>query len=248
MSKNIQLSIFKNLFFYGLMILLLVGCKLESKKSKPDEKSDQASDKVMMFNGENLDGWKGDSSIWSVEEGCIIGRTTSDKPIEQNTFLIYNSPVSDFEMRFQYKIIGGNSGVQYRAKVLDQEKFVVAGYQADMESGNNYSGILYEEKGRGILALRGEQVRIDSIGIKTVTKFANSEAVESIIRKEQWNSYRILANGNHLQHFINGVKSVDVVDEEEEKKASSGIIALQVHAGPEMIVYYKDLQLKLIKK
>ena len=143
MSNSIQLSIFKNLFFYSVTLLLLVGCKMESKKSKPDNNSDLRSEKVTMFNGENLDGWNGDSSIWSVEEGCIVGRTTSDKPINQNTFLIYNSSVSDFEMSFQYKIIGGNSGVQYRAKVLDQEKFVVGGYQADMEAGNNYSGILY---------------------------------------------------------------------------------------------------------
>ncbi len=223
------------------LVFVFVGCKQSVKKS------DWQEEILSLFNGKNLDGWKGDSSIWSVEEGCIVGRTTSDKPIEQNTFLIHNTSFSDFELSFQYKIIGGNSGVQYRAKVLDKELFIVGGYQADMEAGNNYSGILYEEKGRGILALRGEQVRLDSIGIKTVTKFANSETIESRIQKEQWNEYLIVANGNHLQHFINGVKSVDVVDDEVDKKASSGIIALQVHKGPEMTVYYKDLHLKLIK-
>ena len=188
--------------------------------------------------------WRGSSNIWSVQDGCIVGRTTDENKIEKNTFLIYEKPFSDFELTFQYKIIGGNSGVQYRAKVLDEEAFIVGGYQADMEAGINHSGILYEEKGRGILAKRVQEVTIGEDGEMQVTEFAKSEDIQAKIKQEQWNSYRVVANGEHLQHFINENKTIDVIDKQPGKRASSGIIALQVHAGPDMVVYYKDIMIK----
>jgi hypothetical protein len=199
------------------------ACQQQSKKT--DESTNENSDdSVSLFNGKNLDGWRGDARIWSVENGCIVGRTTPENVIDKNTFLIYEKPFSDFELTFQYKIIGGNSGVQYRAKVLDEADFVVGGYQADMEAGINHSGILYEEKGRGILAKRGQQVAINESGEMEVTEFANSEELQAKI--------------------INENKTIDVIDKEPGKRASSGIIALQVHAGPDMVVRYKDMVLK----
>jgi hypothetical protein len=226
-------------YLYILFLLLLMACN-PSKKKAVEQKEEITS----LFNGKDLENWRGDTRIWSVEDGCIVGRTTDENQIEQNTFLIYKHPVSDFELTYQFKIVGGNSGVQYRAKVLDEEKFVVGGYQADMEAGINYTGILYEEKGRGILAKRGEQVHIAEDGTKKVESFSTGEAIEAIIKKEQWNSYRVVAKGNHLQHFINNHKTIDVTDEETGKNAASGIIAIQVHTGPNMVVSYKDLQLK----
>ncbi len=223
------------------ILITFFACK------SPIKKSDKQNSLISMFNGENLDNWSGDSQIWSVEDGCIVGKTTPENTIEQNTFLIYKDSFSDFELTFQYKIIGGNSGVQYRAKVLDEELFIVGGYQADMEAGINYSGILYEEKGRGIIANRGEEVTIDTNGIKTVKQFSTSEKIQSKINMEQWNDYRVVADGNHLQHFINGTKTIDVTDDENLKKSNSGIIAIQVHKGPDMTVYYKDINIKLLK-
>jgi hypothetical protein len=201
------------------------------------------SEKISLFNGKNLDNWRGDPRIWSVEDGCIVGRTTDENQIEKNTFLIYENPFSDFELTFQYKIIGGNSGVQYRSKVMDEDLFIVGGYQADMEAGIQHSGILYEEKGRGILAKRGEAVVVDEEGNKSVYQFENSESIQKNIKSEQWNTYRIVAQGDHLQHFINGYKTIDVIDKEIEKKSASGIIALQVHKGPNMEVFYKDIKI-----
>lgn len=219
-------------FIFLTIFIAFIACK-------PSGKS--------LFNGENLDNWSGESDIWSVEDGCIVGRTRPDKPIEQNTFLIYNDTFSDFELSFQYKIIGGNSGVQYRAKVIDKDLFIVGGYQADMEAGVNYSGILYEEKGRGIIANRGEQVIIDEAGIKTVKQFSKSEEIQSNIKSEDWNEYRIVANENHLQHFINNIKTIDVIDKEVDKNSSNGVIALQVHKGPAMTVFYKNIEIKSLK-
>ncbi|MBI1841565.1 MAG: DUF1080 domain-containing protein, partial [Verrucomicrobia bacterium] len=120
-----------------------------------------------LFNGRDLTGWSGILSLWSVQDGTITGRTTAEEPIKNNTFLIWtNGLVDDFELRFSYKITPNNSqgfansGCQYRSQVADAAKFIVGGYQADFEAGTTYSGILYEERGRGILAQRGQATRI----------------------------------------------------------------------------------------
>jgi len=137
--------------------------------------------------------------------------------------------------------------VQYRSK--DMGDHVVAGYQADIVAGepDKYSGILYEEKGRGILAERGEAVVITA-NEKAKEKFADSSDVAKAIKKNDWNEYTIIARGNHLVQEINGVKTVDVTDNDESKAAKEGILALQIHVGPPMTVQFKDIRLKVLGK
>ncbi|MFY0654855.1 MAG: DUF1080 domain-containing protein [Cyclobacteriaceae bacterium] len=233
----------KNYPIYLLALLLCISCQSSEKKSNGNVTE---TNNIALFNGKNLDGWRGSSAIWSVEDGCIVGRTTDENKIEKNTFLIYEKPFSNFELTFKYKIVGGNSGVQYRSKVLDEASFVLGGYQADMEAGVNHSGILYEEKGRGILAKRGEKVIINEDGSKTVEQFAKAEDIQAAINMEEWNDYRVVANGIKLQHYINGNKTIDVTDNESSKRAASGLIALQVHRGPNMVVRYKDLKINTL--
>ncbi len=204
-----------------------------------------------LFNGKDLTGWKG-LDFWSVEDGCITGRTTKEKPTKGNTFLVYKDEVADFELTFKYKIIGGNSGVQYRSKLVDEKGYVVAGYQADFEAGKTYSGILYEEKGRGILAQRGQKTVIkegaapNKPKIEVTGEVGKSAEIQAKIKADDWNDYRIVAKGGHLQHFINGVQTIDVTDE-TALGAKKGILALQLHAGPAMVVQFKDLVLKETK-
>jgi len=207
-----------------------------------------------LFNGKDLTGWEGMADFWSVQDGAIVGKTTKEKPTAGNTFLVWKAgEVGDFELTFRYKFAAGstsgNSGVQYRSKLVDAGKFVVSGYQADFEVGAKYSGILYEEKGRGILALRGQQVKISAGAnpnkpkIEVTGEAGKSEEIQASIKLGEWNEYRIVAKGGHLQHFINGHKSVDVMDETSEG-AKKGILALQLHAGPPMEVHFKDIVLK----
>ena len=202
-----------------------------------------------LFNGKDLTGWKG-LDFWSVEDGCITGRTTKEKPTKGNTFLVWQGgEIGDFEFTFKYKIVGGNSGVQYRSKVVDEKGYVVAGYQADFEAGKTYSGILYEEKGRGILAQRGQKTVIKDgekpgkAKVEVTGEVGKSAEIQAKIKAEDWNEYRIVAQGGHLQHFINGVQTVDVTDQ-TAVGAKKGILALQLHAGPAMVVQFKDLVLK----
>ena len=215
-----------------------------------------------LFNGKDLTGWEGNPELWSVQDGTITGKTPADpanpgkSTLKHNTFLVWRAgTVSDFELAFQYRIEKGNSGVQYRSKELPKGEFgpIISGYQADFEAGKTYSGILYEEKGRGILAKRGEKTTIkadDADGKKAKVEVTgtvgDSAEIQASIKDEQWNEYKIVAKGNHLQHFINGRQTVDVTDE-TEVGAKEGLLALQIHAGPPMVVQFKNFVFKSLK-
>jgi len=207
---------------------------------------------LRIFNGKDLTGWEGNPRLWSVKDGAITGQTTAENPTKANTFLIWtNGTLDDFELRCSFKLTPGdakgfaNSGIQYRSKVLDPANWVVGGYQADMEAGPTYSGILYEERMRGILALRGEKVLWNKEGKKEVQgSLGDAAEIGAAIKKGDWNEYVIIAQGNHLQQFINGRQTVDVTDEFEAKRALTGVLALQLHAGPPMTAQFKNLRLK----
>jgi hypothetical protein len=203
-----------------------------------------------LFNGKDLSGWEGNPKLWSVQDGAITGKTTADGDgkITHNTFLVWkDGTVGDFELTFRYRIEKGNSGVQYRSKALEPGAHgpILSGYQADFEAGKTYSGILYEEKGRGILAKRGEKTTIGENGKPTVTgKVGESDEIQAAIKDEDWNDYKIIAKGNHVRHFINGKQTVDVTDNDAKNAPKEGLLALQIHQGPPMVVQFKDLVLK----
>lgn len=205
-----------------------------------------------IFNGKDLTGWDGNRKLWSVRDGAITGQTTAENPARANTFLVWtNGTVADFELRCSFKLVPNNpqgfanSGIQYRSKVLDPANWVVGGYQADMEAGPNFTGILYEERFRGIMALRGDKVVWDKADQKRVVgSVGTAEEIEAALKKGDWNEYVIIAKGNHLQQFINGRQTVDVRDDCEAKRALSGVLALQLHAGPPFTVQFKDIRLK----
>jgi len=226
-----------------LVAALLAAASLQSARAAEPE---------ALFNGKDLSGWVGDPQLWSVEDGAITGRSTAEHPVKANTFLIWtNGTVEDFELRCQCRLTpstpGGfaNSGIQYRSKVLDASKWAVGGYQADLEAGPNYSGILYEERmTRGIMALGGEKVVWDAQGQKQVVgRLGSAAEIQSAIKQGDWNEYTIIAQGTHLRHFINGKQTVDVTDQTTDKAATSGVIALQMHVGAPFTAQFKNIRL-----
>jgi hypothetical protein len=201
-----------------------------------------------LFDGKTLSGWSGLADHWKVEQGALTGYTSAENPLKNNTFLVWtNGTVGNFELRFKYRIFNGNSGLQYRSKLVDAEKFIVGGYQADFEAGKTYSGILYEERGRGILAERGQRTLVkDANGqtkVQVLGKLAESADLQAAIRHEDWNEYHIVAKGNHLMHFINNRMTIDVVDQQDAKAAKDGVLAFQIHVGPPMLVQFRDVEL-----
>src|SRR5438132_13334291 len=153
----------KRIFIYtGVSVALTLS--LFSAEIEPGFKS--------LLNGKDLTDWDGRPQHWSVEDGAITGRTTKERPAQGNNFLIWtNGTVSDFELRLSYKIVPNNtngfanSGIQYRSK--DFGNFVVGGYQADLEAGQTYSGILYEDRMDGILAQRSQNTVVKTVEGKT---------------------------------------------------------------------------------
>ena len=202
-----------------------------------------------IFDGKTLDKWDGNPEFWRVEDGTITGQTTEAKVTKGNTFIIWRGgETADFELKLEYKIVNGNSGIQYRSFEVPNEKWVIGGYQADFEAGNTYSGINYGERFRGILALRGQKTEIGADHKpKVLETFGDTNAIQEKIKKEDWNEYHVSAKGFTFEHRINGVLTSVVIDEDKAERRAKGVLALQLHAGPPMKVQFRNIKLKQLK-
>jgi hypothetical protein len=178
------------------------------------------------FNGKDLSGWEGKSELWSVEDGAIVG-TTFPKGIGGNTFLCSKEKYKDFELKFQVRLKdgAGNSGVQIRSKVLNPEKFVVGGPQADIGAG--YWGSLYGEQFGGMM------------------KQSPGDKVKSAVKSKDFNDYAIKCVGKHVTITVNGET---MVDDDFAKMPEEGIIAWQLHAGGPMEVTFRNIQFTNLSK
>jgi hypothetical protein len=201
-----------------------------------------------LFNGKDLTGWKGRSELWTVKDGAITGYTKDGKIEGGNSFLVWDGTLKDFELKVKFKIVGGNSGIQYRSKNVGKpEDYRIAGYQADIDGskGGGYLGILYEERGRAFLCNRGTKTWIDEKGQRYEERVADAGEILKVYKPNDWNEYHITAKANHLTHAINGNATAEVIDWHKAGRAMEGLLAFQIHAGMgEMTVQFKDVQLK----
>jgi hypothetical protein len=205
---------------------------------------------VELFNGKNLDGWEGDAKVWSVEEGLLTGKSPAaqEDKLKANTFAIWDGgEVGDFELVAEFRLEGdNNSGVQYRAQPNPKNgPFSIVGYQADIHPAANYTGMLYDEGGRGIAAERGQKVTLKADDKKEVKPL---DGKFDPVDLSEWTTIEVQAVGNRLIHKINGDVAVDVTDEDAKNAEAKGLLALQVHAGPDMKVQYRSIKLKKLGK
>jgi hypothetical protein len=195
-----------------------------------------------IFNGRDLKGWEGSPKYWKVEDGCLTG--TADGTLKFNRFITWRSgTVKNFELRVQVKVSPkGNSGLQYRGTERpDLGESVVTGYQCDVvPTRADYDGMLYEERGRRILAHTGERVIIDTQG----QPWRVGELPLREFKPDQWHEYRVIVEGNHHRHWIDGRPTVDVIDLDPKGRKLEGVLAVQVHVGPPMKIQYRDFFLK----
>jgi hypothetical protein len=200
---------------------------------------------VSLFNGRDLTGWEGDASLWTVEDGAITGQTREGQDPPFNKFLIWRGGApKNFELRLRIWQKGNNSGIQYRSRELKEVgPFSVGGYQCDVHPNPPYNGMLYEERGRGIVAMRGQKILLDEKGGKWI--IGSTGPVEEV-KNDEWHEFTVIARGNHLIHKIDGKTALEVIDHDPQKRALEGIIALQVHRGPPMKVRVKDVRLKTL--
>jgi hypothetical protein len=182
-----------------------------------------AADPVKLFNGKDLTGWEGDEKTWRVEDGAIVGGSL-EAVVPRNEFLCTTKTFDHFELKVTFKLLGdkdkANGGVQFRTKRIPKHH-EVSGYQADI--GQNYWGALYDESRRNKV-LAGPKV----------------EDLSKIIKLNDWNEYKIRAEGKHIQLWLNGTRTVDFT-ETDPKVEETGIIGLQVHGGGKTKVLYKDI-------
>lgn len=178
-----------------------------------------------IFNGKDLAGWEGNTKIWKVEDGLLVG----DSPgIRHNDFLATKKEYGDFELRLEFRMKDGkgNSGVQFRSKRIPKTTHV-QGYQADLGAG--FWGCLYDEHRRRKVLVHAPK------------------SLAKVLKKDGWNTYIIRAKGNHITLTINGLKTVDYT-EKDKSIARNGIIALQIHSGPAMRMEFRKLRIKSLDK
>jgi len=242
----------------GGLVLAWLGAAAPAGEAVPAAAPDEPGF-VPIFNGKDLTGWDGDPRLWSVKDGVIRGETTQENPARGNTFCAWRGgTLKDFILKIRFRIQNGNSGIQYRSKEFD--KWRVGGYQAAVCNGVPAVGFLYHEGGRGGLVNVGDFVVIDKDGKKDVVgKVADKDALikAGYYKDKDWNEYIIIAQGNYLRQYLNGYPTIALIDEDRladpkdpnDRKgaAREGILALQTHAGPPMVVEFKDIRLKQLK-
>ncbi len=189
--------------------------------------AERAEGFVALFDGRTLEGWDGDPRLWSVEDGAIVGSSDAH-PVDTNTFLVYQRPFSDFILRLDVRLRNGNSGIQFRSERIPGPGWVVHGYQADFSDAGERSawGNFYEEKGRG----RGLMAVPDQ----------GWQQAKDIVRGKDWNHYEIRAHGTGIRLTLNGKVTFEGTDD----RATSGIIAIQLHSGPSMRVACRNIRIK----
>ena len=199
-----------------------------------------------MFDGTSLKQWKGGGGFWLAKDGILQAQSSLDKVCKQQCHLIWTGgQPGDFEMRCEFKLSPeANSGVQLRTR--DQE-FGDSGYQADMNGGGNYVGYLYHPK-QHLVGERGAKVVIAADGKKSVERFADAKELgDKVFKKDDWNEYDIIAKGQTVTLFVNGMKTCELTDARPDMMPKSGFITLQMHPGPPMKIQYRNMRIKELK-
>ncbi len=182
-----------------------------------------------LFDGRTLQGWEGDPKWWRVQDGALTGGSLTEK-VPRNFFLATTRSYQNFELTLKLKLTGVpgtgmiNSGVQIRSLRVPGDT-EMSGYQVD--AGDGWWGKLYDESRRN----------------RVIAEPIDAAAVNAAVRKDDWNEYRIRAEGARLRTWINGVAALDYT-ETAPNIAQDGHIAVQIHSGGMALVQVKDVRLQ----
>ena len=246
---------FSSILTLGILVLSLVLSAADSSKVgkasvlPANAVSNVTTEWIEPFNRTNLSGWDGAANLWRVEDGVIVGETTSVHKLDHHSYLIWRGgELKDFELRLQFRVTGkrANSGIQYRSRDLGEHN--VAGYQYNIQLNRVGATAALEEmkNGRGgHLAKVGQQVHLlDGDIRKVVGNIGKAEQINASLRVEDWNDLRVRAVNNRLIHWINGHLAVDVIDDNSGASAHVGLLAFQLHFGPPMKIELKKIRLQ----
>ncbi len=208
-----------------------------------------------IFDG-TMKGWDGDPAYWKAENGTLVGVSTEANPVKQNTFVIYQNELADFELKLEFRMNSTNSGVQFRSTRLPGGsddgrggtigKWVLKGYQADIDFANQFTGMIYEERGRGFLMTRGQAVEIGADGSKKQigSLEMTADELKSMIKVNDWNTVHLIARGNTLMNIVNGHVTAFIIDDDAKGRALNGLLGFQIHVGPPMKIEFRNIYVK----
>jgi hypothetical protein len=252
----------------SVLILVVLAATLSAQQTPPDPQGrgrggrggprgadplvlDEHTGFESIFDGSTLHGWDGDPQFWRAENGAIVGESTPEKKVTQNTFIIWRGgEPKDFELKCEFRMNATNSGIQIRSVQLpesaDTGKWVMKGYQADMDYQLQFTGQIYEERGRGFLAMRGQTVYVPDGGRPRVigTLQQSADELRAIIHKDDWNQVHLIARGNMILQILNGAVTSIVVDDDTKNRMLGGLIGFQMHVGDPMKVQFRNIWLK----
>lgn len=228
------------------LFLLATHATAQRNMPQPLDLADTAGF-TSIFDGKTLTGWDGDPAFWRVEDGVMVGESTVDRPLPRNTFIIWRGGrPANFELKLSYRMNATNSGIQYRSvEAPEVGQWVLKGYQADIDFQNTYTGQLYEERGRGFLAMRGQSTWIGAgAPARVVGSVGDGDALKAHVKVNDWNVFHVIARDNVLVHILNGHVMSVAIDDDPTARAMQGLIGFQMHTGPPMKVEFKDIVLK----
>jgi hypothetical protein len=209
---------------------------------------------VSLFDGQTLAGWAAaDMSYWSVEDGAITAKSTTEKLATRNHYLVWkgapgtDNRLGDFELKLRHRILTEkdvNGGFQFRSEMFDGDiPDDCRGYQVDNNTNTSWLARLYDEFGRHTLAWRGEHSTFLPGGEHRITPIAG-HGEPARFSLGDWHEYHLICKGPEITLKINGRVIAQVTDQDPANFDAAGILALQLHSGPEMVVQFKDLRLK----
>jgi len=178
-----------------------------------------AQNKVSLFNGKDLSGWKiNGTEKWFVENGDLVCESGPDK---QYGYLSTNKSYKNFELTLEFKQeANGNSGVFFRSSI---EGVKISGWQCEVAPINHHTGGIYESYGRGWL------IQPDSTH-------------EKYLKPGKWNKMKLKVVGDEVTTWLNGHQMIYIKD--EKIGAGNGFIALQIHDGGGIKVRWKKIIIK----
>ena len=199
----------------GLAALLLIVITLASASSAGKPDTFRP-----LFDGKTLKGWHAlGGGTWTVEDGLLVGRNKSSE--RRHGHLFTDHQYADFTIRLKFKDLAGNSGLYFRTEKI-KGNVGIRGFQAEIDARNDIGG-LYETYGRG-----------------WVVKPTAAD-VKKYFKPDAWNEMIVTARGRNVTVHINGTKTAEL---KNDKGRLKGFIALQLHGGQKMDVYFKDIEIK----
>ena len=185
---------------------------------------------VPIFDGKSFDGWEGDTTkTWRIVDGAFVGGSLTEK-IPHNQFLATKKRYRDFDLTLKFKLTGTegfvNSGVQFRSERIEKPAHEMRGYQADIGEPE-WWGCLYDESRRNKVIAKSDMAKVGPV-----------------LKKNDWNDYRIRCEGPRVQLWINGVQTVDYSESDPEIAKLDGHIAVQIHGGAKAEASFKDIQIE----